>query len=68
MIIKKDLSDLVLNKNRAGEYLYCSNCGGEYSASSGDYWNLADDYVFVCSCGHNLCLARLHRQVDIIKK
>ena len=33
--------------------LYCSKCGGEYSANSGDYWNCSPDTVLKC-CHKNL--------------
>lgn len=30
--------------------LYCTCCGAENSANSGDYWNLPESYLFRC-CG-----------------
>ena len=34
--------------------LHCPNCGAEYSGNAGDYWNLPDDYVFICECGQEM--------------
>jgi hypothetical protein len=74
MIQKKDLADLVLDKQREGEFLYCPACGGEYSASSGDYWNLPDDYNLFCgswTCAGKyncLILARHNNRIEVIKQ
>lgn len=35
--------------------LLCNACGQEYSANSGDYWNVDPDYVFK-HCGKNMRL------------
>ena len=35
--------------------LCCFNCGGEYSANSGDYFNVSPDYILRC-CGMNVQL------------
>lgn len=68
MIQKKDLADSILNKERAGEFMYCPNCGSEYSASSGDYWNLPDDYIFKCGeCKVEMQLATKKTVYNIIK-
>lgn len=68
MIQKKDLADGILNKERADEFLYCPNCGVEYSASSGDYWHLSDDYVFKCGeCKGEMQLATKETVYHIIK-
>ena len=57
----KDLKDeLVMSKERTGWFLYCTQCGAEYSAHSGDYWNRAPDYEFICGCGNPLILAIKH--------
>ena len=66
MTTKKDLCDHIFNKDRAEEFLYCPMCGNEYSASSGDYWNLPDDYVFKCECGEEMKLAE--KTINIIYK
>ena len=52
----KRLSDQVLDKSRADQFLYCGVCGGEYSASSGDYWNCSPDHELKC-CDEPLELA-----------
>lgn len=57
MVTKKDLSDQILDKSRAGEFLYCPVDDSKYSANAGDYWNLPDDFVFHCDCGAELLLA-----------
>jgi hypothetical protein len=28
--------------------LYCEECGAEFSANAGDYWNAPKDHVFTC--------------------
>ena len=33
--------------------LYCRRCGGEYSATPGDYWDLDGNYDFCCYCQEN---------------
>ena len=30
------------------EIMICENCGNQYSANKGDYWNFPDNYKFVC--------------------
>jgi hypothetical protein len=40
-----------------GRVMYCRVCGQSASASSGDYWDVADDYVFHC-CGQPMALGR----------
>jgi hypothetical protein len=68
MIQKKDLADSILDKKRAGEFMFCPSCGGEYSASSGDYWNLPEDYVFKCGeCKNEMQLATKSTVYNIIK-
>lgn len=66
MVTKKDLSDQILNKKRVSEFLYCDLCGAEYSANSGDYWNLPDDYVFKC-CDEPMMLATKNIHYNILK-
>lgn len=51
----RDLADQIMLPNddkRRKEYLRCSECGAEYSASKGDYWNLDSDQKMRCSSGH----------------
>jgi len=39
--------------------MYCTSCHSRYSADDGDYWALADDYVFKCdNCGSEMELGR----------
>jgi len=66
MVRKKDLSDQILNKKRVSEFLFCSICGAEYSANSGDYWNLSDNYIFNC-CDESMQLAVKHTEISILK-
>lgn len=44
---KKFLKDSILNKDWRA-IMYCYICGSEYSADSGDYYNIDDEYVFRC--------------------
>lgn len=44
---KSNLKDGILDKSW-NALMLCNICGAEYSANSGDYWNVADDYVFEC--------------------
>jgi len=32
----------------ANAYVYCAQCGGEYSATPGDYWNAPDELGMEC--------------------
>jgi hypothetical protein len=44
--------------------LYCTNCGAQYSAHAGDYWNLSPDHAFYCECNHKpMILATLESVV-----
>lgn len=36
--------------------LYCAECGADYSANPGDYWNTPESHIFEC-CGEPLILA-----------
>lgn len=53
MVMKKDLTDIGDSdyKQRAGEFMFCLECGAEWGGTRGDFWDFADDYVFVCDCG-----------------
>lgn len=44
--IKKNLRDGIIIKEWAGVIMYCPNCFQEFSANSGDYWNVPENYVF----------------------
>ncbi len=55
--IKKNLKDGILDESWSGVSMCCTKCGAEYSANSGDYWNVPDDHKFKC-CGRTMILAR----------
>lgn len=58
--IMRNLRDeiLVPPEKRDGRFMVCSICGGEYSASSGDYFFIIDpDYQFKC-CGKTVEIVR----------
>lgn len=57
MVYVKDLADQILDKTRAGEFLYCPVCGDESSANKGDYF-MADDNQKL-RCGNHRPLADL---------
>jgi len=57
MITYGDLADQILNKDRADERLFCPACGAQYSANTGDYWNVPDDKEVYCECGEPMVLA-----------
>ena len=54
MVLKKDLKDQITTGGN--EFLKCFECECEYSANSGDYWDLADDHQFKCECGNAMDL------------
>jgi len=65
MVQMSDLKDEVFgSKERTGRFLYCTQCGAEYSAHSGDYWYLALDHKFICHCGEPLILAIKHTIIE----
>lgn len=37
-----------LPENAYGAFLYCPRCGGHYSATRGDYWNMDPNQTIVC--------------------
>ena len=45
-----------------GLFLHCAVCGFQYSANSGDYWNLPDNHDLTC-CGESLDLCRQETHV-----
>jgi hypothetical protein len=47
LAIKKNLKDGILDKSW-NAIMYCPDCGSEYSANSGDYWNVPKNYRFKC--------------------
>lgn len=66
-----DLADQILDKTRAGGFLLCPDCGAEYSASTGDYWNLPADYVFTCANDHakiDMILATKSTSYKVVKQ
>lgn len=44
--IKENMKDQILYNDR--KILHCEICGAEYSGNAGDYWDLPDDYAFMC--------------------
>ena len=40
-----DLPDQI-GSRQPREVLWCSECGAEFSAHSGDYWDVASDHIF----------------------
>jgi len=42
------------------EIMYCTECGAEYSAHKGDYWDVPDDHEFEC-CGVTMVLGYWQR-------
>jgi len=49
MVRVKDLKDQI-GTARPRPLLLCRECGAEYSANAGDYWDSPDEHVFEC-CG-----------------
>jgi len=47
MVEVKDLKDQIGMKG-SRPFLYCSKCGAEYSANSGDYFMSSPEHVFTC--------------------
>lgn len=63
-VLLGDLGDIT-DRDRRGELLYCRKCGGEYSATRGDYWNMDPRKPFKC-CGVNMLLVtRQCRLVEV---
>jgi len=48
-------------------FLHCPDCDAEYSADSGDYWYLEDEYVFTCECGADMILARRECKLVVLR-
>lgn len=67
MVKKKDLKDSIIYPEYANLVLYCDACESEYSANSGDYWNLDDEHIFKCQCGTELQLGFFSRIFTKIK-
>lgn len=44
--IKKNLKEQTGTNDRS--FMYCVICGRESSANAGDYWDLPDEYEFLC--------------------
>lgn len=63
VVAKKDLQP-----GQAYGTLYCPSCAAEYSADSGDYWYLEDEYVFSCEeCDVDMQLVKFRRVYDEVK-
>lgn len=56
--IKKNLEDQTITGNH-NVIMFCPQCGAEFSANAGDYWNCADDFEFKC-CGRTMELVTKH--------
>lgn len=50
--------------NEPRPMLYCRQCGAEYSADKGDYWNLLETHVFKC-CGRPM--QRVYKQTMYVR-
>jgi hypothetical protein len=48
MVRVKNLPDLTGTNIFPQPFLSCGECGAEYSANSGDYFNYPHEYVFMC--------------------
>jgi hypothetical protein len=46
--LKQQVSLKKIPENDRAAYLYCKQCGAQYSANRGDYWHLADDFILRC--------------------
>jgi len=57
-ITVKDLQDQT-GQSGNRPMLYCSECGGEYSANAGDYFMASPTHVFTC-CGQPMQLVFKH--------
>lgn len=71
MVTKKDLADIGDSDydNRRGEFIHCPDCGNEVGGTRGDYFNLSDDYAFVCECSNkDLQLVRRESRLVVIKQ
>ena len=44
---KGNMRDHILTDDK--NILHCPECGTEYSGNAGDYWYLADSFVFTCA-------------------
>ncbi len=58
LAIKKNLEDQTGNDDTT--IMYCTECGAEFSANAGDYWDHPDDYEFQC-CGKTMVLGTFKR-------
>lgn len=56
MVQVKDLKDQIGTATSGRLFLYCLECGEEYSANKGDYFMAEPDHVFQC-CGQDMILA-----------
>ena len=61
MVKIKDLKDQISTKN-VRDVLWCPECGNEYSANAGDYWNCKADKELICDCGEPFLLGHFVRQ------
>ena len=66
MVKKSDLKDQILTKDRS--IMVCPSCFAEFSANSGDYWHVDDDYVFKChDCDVEMKLMKKYTTYEEIK-
>lgn len=73
MVKYKNLRDLVdfetpkiLSVPKKNEFLLCLMCQTRFSAHKGDYWYLADEFVFT-HCNNDMVLAREETKLVIMK-
>lgn len=63
--MKRNVTLTSLRKAPPFAFQYCDQCGSQYSATPGDYFYVAEDYVFTC-CGAPVRLVvRRCRLVDV---
>jgi hypothetical protein len=62
------VGDLQNQSNTVGPHsiLYCCECGGEYSANAGDYWNAIPETVMTC-CDEPMCLVTKRTVYEPVK-
>jgi hypothetical protein len=66
MVKKSDLKDQILTDDES--ILVCPICFAEFSANSGDYWYLEDDFIFTCSeCEVEMKLMKKYTTYEEIK-
>lgn len=64
MVKVKDLTDQ-LGVKGPRPFLYCLECGAEYSAHKGDYWQLKPEHVLECCDIPMVRVVRKSRLVEV---